>query len=145
MTIKVNAMSYARLISLLMHGDMTMRELAEETGLHYTTVRDYCTELHKAHAIHIARYDPDTHNRHSVKVYKLGKGKDATRPRMSGAERQARRRMKQKMIAHPLLQLALIRQRPLPSRRSSESPGPASRPARTTTPRYRSPGEQASP
>jgi len=90
--VKVNAMSYALLIKSLMDGDLTMFELAAETGLHYDTVRSYCKELHKAKAIHIERFEPDARGRHTIKVYKIGAVRDAKRPRMSGAERQSRRR-----------------------------------------------------
>ena len=83
-----------------------MTELAEETGLHYVTVRDYCKELHKVRAVHIARFEPDAHGRHTIKVYKLGSGHDARRIRMTGAQRQARSRLKRAMAVHPILQLA---------------------------------------
>lgn len=45
---KVNAMSQAQLIKLLLDGDRTCAELADESGLHYVTVLEYCRELHKA-------------------------------------------------------------------------------------------------
>jgi len=103
--VKVNAMSYAILIRALMHGDLSMVDLAEETGLHYVTVREYCKELHKARAVHIARFEPDNRGRHTIKIYKLGVARDATAPRMSAAERQARRRSVVRALSHPAFSL----------------------------------------
>lgn len=96
--VKVNAMSYALMIKLLMSGDLTCKEIAEETGLHLVTIYQYTRELHKVGAIHIAQYLPDAYNRHTIKVYKLGKGKDAKHVRMTQAERQQRYRDKKNAL-----------------------------------------------
>lgn len=86
--IKVNAMSQAHLIKLLLNGQHTCYELAQETGLHYVTVLQYTRELHRAKAAHICRWDKDTRGRDMLKVYKLGTARDAKRSRMTSAERQ---------------------------------------------------------
>jgi hypothetical protein len=101
--VKVNAMAYGHLVRLLIDGDRTCEELAEETGLHIVTVLQYTREMHKAGAIHIARYEPDALGRHNTKVYKLGIGKDAPRVRLTSAEKMARLRDKTK--ARQLLQV----------------------------------------
>lgn len=98
--VKVNSLSYAQLIKAMIPGDLTCQELADETGLHLVTVYQYARDLHAARAAHIARFDPDVRGRHTVKVYKLGAGKDAPRVRMTGAQRQARSRANRK--AHEL-------------------------------------------
>lgn len=89
---KINAHFYAQLIAALIPGDLNCQELADETGLHYVTVLEYTRELHKAGAVHIARWEKDTRNRDAVKVYKLGKGRDAARQRLTSAQRQERAR-----------------------------------------------------
>jgi predicted ArsR family transcriptional regulator len=94
--IKVNAMSQAQLIKLLLDGTHTCTELAEATGLHYVTVLHYCRELHKAGAAHIHMWEKDSRGRDLLKVYKLGHGKDAKRRKMSAAERQQKYRDKKK-------------------------------------------------
>ena len=94
--IKVGAMSYAKLIRSLMDGTRTLQELAEETGLHYLTVAQYCAALHREGAIHICMWEKDSLNRDAIKVYQLGIGKDARRQRMTSAERQQRTRDKRK-------------------------------------------------
>lgn len=94
--IKVNAMSQAQLVKLLLDGTHTCYELAEASGLHYITVLHYCRELHKAGAAHIAMWEKDSRGRDLLKVYKLGQGKDAKRRRMTSAERQRKYREKKK-------------------------------------------------
>ena len=95
--IKINAITQAHLIKLLLDGDRTCQELAEETGLHYVTVLQYTRELHRAGAAHIHHYEKDARGRDMLKVYKIGKGKDAKRGRMTSAEKQTRVRSKQRM------------------------------------------------
>lgn len=90
--IKVNAMSQAQLIKLLLDGTHTCYELAEATGLHYVTVLHYCRELHKVGAAHIHMWEKCPRGRDLLKVYKLGPGKDAKRRTMSAADRQRRYR-----------------------------------------------------
>ena len=92
--IKVNAMSYAILVRHMLEGVYTCFDLAEMTGLHLTTIYQYTRELHIAGAAHIAHFEPDARGRHNIKVFKLGTGQDAKRPRMTQVERQARCRAK---------------------------------------------------
>lgn len=92
--IKINAISQAHLIKAMLEGIYTCKELAEHTGLHYVTVLQYTRELHSAGAAHICGWEKDIYGRDSIKVYKIGEGKDARRQRMSMAERAARSRSK---------------------------------------------------
>ncbi len=90
--VKINALTQARLIRLLLDGAYTCSELAEETGLHYVTVLEYTRELHRAGAAHICMYEKDSRGRDALKVYKLGVGRDAKRSKLTQVERSARRR-----------------------------------------------------
>ena len=92
--IKVNAIAYAWLIKALRRGDMTLADLAEETGLHYLTVALYTRALHKVGVIHISDWAPDPLGRMALKIYKLGPGSDAKRRPLTPAERSQRRRDK---------------------------------------------------
>lgn len=92
--VKINALSQAQLIKAMLDGTLTCQELAEETGLHYVTVLQYTRELHAAGAAHICCWEKDSRNRDSIKVYKIGEGKDAERQSMTPAQRQARSRAK---------------------------------------------------
>lgn len=96
--VKINAFTQARLIKLLLDGSHNCMELAEETGLHYVTVLQYTRELHRVGAAHICMWEKDTRGRDLVKIYKLGKGRDAKREKMTPVERTARYRAKQKNL-----------------------------------------------
>ncbi len=96
--IKINALSQAQLIKAMLEGLLNCQELADETGLHYVTVLQYTRELHAAGAAHITHWEKDSRGRDSIKVYKIGIGKDAKREKMSRAARAARYRLKKKSI-----------------------------------------------
>lgn len=101
--IKVNALTQAQLIKLLLEGTYTCAELAEMTGLHYVTVLEYCRELHLAGAAYIASWNKDALGRDSLKVYKLGSGRDAKRAALTPSQRAQRAREKRRNA-----QLALV-------------------------------------
>ena len=86
--IKINAITYAQLIKLMLDGLYTCQELAEQTGLHYVTVLQYTRELHRAGAAHIFDYEQDGYGRDGQRIYKLGKGKDKPRRKLTTNERQ---------------------------------------------------------
>ena len=94
--VKINAMSQAKLIEAMLDGVYTCEQLAEETGLHYVTVLQYARELHRAKAAHISSWEKDSRGRDVIKVYRIGRGKDAKREKMTAAQRQARHREKKK-------------------------------------------------
>ena len=95
---KINRFTQAKLIEAMLDGVYTCAELAEMTGLHYVTVLDYTRELHRAKAAHICAWEKDSKGRDVIKIYKIGRGKDAKREKLSGAERQARSRAKKKAV-----------------------------------------------
>jgi hypothetical protein len=78
---KVNAMSFAHLMRLLMEGTRTSRELAAETGLHPLTVYDYTAYLRKYHVVHICTWEGE--GRSAQRVFMLGDLPDAPRPKKS--------------------------------------------------------------
>ena len=104
--IKINAITQAQLIKLLLEGTYSCAELAEMTGLHYVTVLQYTRELHRAGAAHICMWDKDGRGRDLTKNYKLGAGKDVKRPRMTGAEKQ--RKYKAKKALHAQVTAAVV-------------------------------------
>lgn len=75
---KVNAMTFSILVKLLYEGTRTCYELAEETGLHKLTVYDWTREMHRQGVIHICMWEGE--GRSSMRVFKMGPGKDAPRP-----------------------------------------------------------------
>jgi hypothetical protein len=97
--IKMGAITQAQLIKLMLDGELTCVELAEETGLHYVTVLQYTRELHRAKACFIHHYEKDRRGRDNAKVYKIGVGRDAKREKLTPAQRQARVRDRRRMAA----------------------------------------------
>jgi transcriptional regulator with XRE-family HTH domain len=100
---KLNAITQAQLIKLLLDGIYTCEQLAEETGLHFVTVLQYTRELHRFGAAHISSWEKDSRGRDIIKVYKIGIGKDAKREKLTGAERQER--VREKRRAHQMAQV----------------------------------------
>lgn len=96
--VKVNALTQAKLIEAMLDGVYTCEELANVTGLHYATVLHYTRELHRAKAAHILQWEKDSRGRDAIKIYKIGRGKDAKREKLTDNERKARWRQKQKAI-----------------------------------------------
>ena len=96
--VKVNASAYALMVELMLDGTHTCYELAHMTGLHYVTVLQYTRALYEAGACHICAWEKDSYGRDSLKVYKIGRGKDAKRQKLTAAERQANFRSKKKAI-----------------------------------------------
>lgn len=92
---KINAITQAQLIKLLLEGVYTCQQLADETGLHYVTVLQYTRELHRFGAAHISSWEKDNRGRDVLKVYKIGEGRDAKRQKLTAAQRQQRVRDKQ--------------------------------------------------
>lgn len=96
--IKINAITQAKLIKLLLEGTYTCKELAEMTGLHYVTVLQYTRELHRAKAAYISAWDKDPRGRDLAKIYKLGEGRDAKRQKITAGDRQRAYRTKLKQM-----------------------------------------------
>jgi predicted ArsR family transcriptional regulator len=95
--IKVNAIAFAKMMGCLMEG-ATCKEVAEETGLHYMTALSYIRELHREGAVHVSGWQQDTRGSHTIRVYKVGRRKDAARPVKSRAEVVRRYREKKKRM-----------------------------------------------
>ena len=90
----LNHLSLIYLIKALQDGTMSCRELAEDVGLHYVTVLNFCRIAHREKLIHIHMWEKDQRGRDLIKIYKFGPGRDAKRTRKSDAERQATYRAK---------------------------------------------------
>jgi predicted ArsR family transcriptional regulator len=101
--VKVNAMSYARLIKMLMEGTRTAGELAEETGLHKHTVYEYTRELHKVKAVHIADWEKDILGRECMPIFMIGNKPDAKRATMTKAQIAKNYRARKMLATTPKL------------------------------------------
>ena len=97
--IKMGAISYAKMIRLMLEGEYSCEELADLTGLHYVTVLQYTRELHLAGAAHISEWRKDRLDRDNVRIYKIGHSFDMPRFRLSHKERQRRYKARKKAEA----------------------------------------------
>lgn len=100
---KINAFTQGVLIELMLDGLYDCHELADLTGLHYVTVQSYCRELHRAGACYIDHWNADRRDADTIKVYKIGRGTDAKRRKLTAAQRQARSRTGRKLLEHQRL------------------------------------------
>ncbi len=96
--IRVNAIAIAEMLKAAQDGIYTAFELVEMTGLSINTVRGYMNVFHKAGVIHVCDWEEDIRGNRTRKVYKLGKGKDMPKPKMSQAEVNKRYREKVKNL-----------------------------------------------
>ena len=94
--IKINALSFAKLIKLMDERPRSKPQLAELTGLHIWTVRNYVDALHKERMAHIVRWEKDSMGRDVTAIYSLGFGVDVPRAAKSGAQKARERRQRAK-------------------------------------------------
>ena len=94
----LNHIALAMLTRLLLDGDMTCAELAEETGLHYVTVLRYCRELQLAGAAYVRYWEANTQGKFVVRVLALGIEKDAPRTVLSSSIRSKAYRAKRRQM-----------------------------------------------
>ena len=90
---KVNAMTFSIMVKLLYEGTRTCYELAEETGLHQLTIYDWTREMHRQGVIHICMWEGE--GRSSMRIFKMGPGKDAPRPVKTRAQSYAEYKARQ--------------------------------------------------
>lgn len=76
--------------ALVTHPPVSIAALSEVSGLNELTVGALMRACHQRGAVHIAGWDPDRHGRHKTRLWRVGPGVDAPRPKLSRAERAAR-------------------------------------------------------
>ena len=95
--IKINQESYVLMFKMFLKKECTATDLVDETGLHRNTVGSFLKCLKKHKLIHITEWEPDALGRDSFAVYKMGNKPDKKRYKMTGQERTARYRAKNKI------------------------------------------------
>lgn len=93
--IKVNAVSFAKMLDSIQHRARTFKSIGSETGLHPATVGNYIREMHKLKLVHISGWEQDRLGRDCIAIYTWGFGVDKPRHKYTAAQRQARHRAKQ--------------------------------------------------
>jgi hypothetical protein len=98
-------MTLAKTLKIMLDGPTTAQEIAEFTGIHLRTAQEWMRNMKAEGCVHINAWLPDSKGRDSIPVWKLGKGKDKPRHRMTNAEtaRQYRARKKARALDMTIL------------------------------------------
>ena len=96
--IRLNATLNARMIKMLLYGEATVHEIADETGLGPETISRYCRELRKQKAAHIAGWEKNVRGVDATAIWKLGRGADVPRAVKPSTERSKAWRERQKQL-----------------------------------------------
>ncbi len=78
-SVKMGALTYARMIRALHGKPHTKAQLADATGLHVQTIGHYLNALHDEHMVHILDWERDRMGRQTTAIYVWGMGIDAQR------------------------------------------------------------------
>jgi hypothetical protein len=89
---------FAMLVAGLQEEALDYFEMADLTGLHNRTIRDWVHALHDRKLVHIAEWHPDSRGFPLKPAFRWGKGVDAARGALTRAELARRYRRKQKAI-----------------------------------------------
>lgn len=93
--LRVTVDAFARLIAAVAERPRSYKNIEEETGLHYDTVRSCIKALKHHKQVHIDRWEKDSRGRWRIAMFVLGFGVDAEIPRKSAAERKRDQRTRQ--------------------------------------------------
>lgn len=100
--VRLGALSMAKVIGALLERPCNVPDLMHLSGLSTNTVHEYMRALRKEGVVHIGAWKRDATGRESLRVFKLGSGKDVARARKSKAQiarecRQRKQLAKQKV------------------------------------------------
>lgn len=101
--VRLGPLSVAKVMKTLLDGPSTVAELQDASGLSVSTLYEYLRALRKEGVVHVAGWEKDATGRESVRVFKLGPGKDVPRQRKSKA--QIARECRQRKSVAKMLQL----------------------------------------
>lgn len=95
---RITAVIQARILQSLLDGG-TFHEIMEETGISKVTLTSYLRALHKPadglNLIHVHSWEEDKKGARTIRIFKWGPGlKDAKKPVYTNAERQHRKRLR---------------------------------------------------
>jgi DNA-binding transcriptional ArsR family regulator len=103
--VRLGPLSVAKIMRALFDGPCTVPELQEASGLSVSTLYEYLRALRKEGVVHVCAWEKDATGRESLRVFKLGPGKDAPRQRKSKAQ-IARECRERKSVANMLRLIA---------------------------------------
>ena len=97
--IKVSHRVLAKTLRLLLHGNVTAKQLHVEIGVHLVTAQEWLRTLMDEGTIHVTAWLPDSLGRDATPVYALGNSSSVPRRRKTRAQimRDYRQRKKQEI------------------------------------------------
>ena len=84
--VRLGALSMSKVMRALLDGPCSVGELKIASGLSTNTLYEYLRALRKEGVVHICAWEKDATGRESLRVFKLGAGKDKPRSKKSKAE-----------------------------------------------------------
>jgi transcription initiation factor IIE alpha subunit len=108
--VRLGALSMAKITRALLEGPCTVTELQAVSGLSINTIHTYMRALRKEKVVHIGGWEKDSTGRDSLRVYKLGAGRDAPRSRKSKAQiaRECRQRKQEAMLSNSFCNIVTL-------------------------------------
>lgn len=102
--VKLNAHLLALMLDELLDGPCTSQAMADRTGLFILTVNKTMRAFYQEGVVHIAAWERDAADRMTVRVWGLGRGKDAKKQikKKSQMNRESRQRRILKMAQQAL-------------------------------------------
>lgn len=95
--VKLNAVMFSIMLENLLSGPCTAQEIAESTGMALLTTQKTLRAMYRRGVIHISGWEKDAANRCTVRVFKLGEGRDARKPLTSRSQMNRKYRAKKAM------------------------------------------------
>jgi hypothetical protein len=98
--VRLGALSMAKVTRALLDGPCSVPELKVISGLSINTLHEYMRALRKENVVHICAWEKDATGRDSLRVFKLGAGKDRPRGKKSKAQisKECRQRKQDAML-----------------------------------------------
>ena len=113
--VRLGALSMAKVTRALLDGPCSVGELKIASGLSTNTLHEYMRALRKESVVHICAWEKDATGRESLRVFKLGAGKDKPRGKKSKAEiaRDCRKRKQDAKLFTFFAEIKVIHPKPV--------------------------------
>lgn len=98
--VRLGPLSVAKVMRALLDGPCCVRELQQTSGLSTATLHAYMRALRKEGVVHISGWEKDATGRESLRIFKLGPGRDVARQRKPKAlvARECRKRKQEALL-----------------------------------------------
>lgn len=105
--VKLNAVMFSMMLEEMLDGPATAQTMADHSGMHIVTVQRTLRAMYRRGVVHIAGWERDQAGRMTVRVFGLGRGRDAKKPITHRSEQNRKYRLRKTLA--PLAALATTR------------------------------------